>query len=99
VVFLCKHDNRQRYKRIELEDLESKVKRRKTTNLDKEGLTIKARPLRQPPMHESAQSREAQELRPTAIWRFEIRLGPQNEISGRMPTTVLMMGTRQLHLR
>ena len=48
MVFLCKHENRQSYKRIELEDLESKVKRRKATNLDKAGLTIKARPLRHP---------------------------------------------------
>jgi hypothetical protein len=45
VVFLCKHENRERYKRIELEDLESKVKRRKMATMDKEGLTIKARPL------------------------------------------------------
>jgi hypothetical protein len=42
---LCKHENRERYKRIELEDLESKVKRRKMATMDKEGLTIKARPL------------------------------------------------------
>lgn len=69
MVFLCKHENRQRYKRIELEDLESKVKRRKLTNLDKAGLTIKARPLQQPPMQAVAQSRGAQQRREASAIR------------------------------